>query len=388
MSGKELDRVGVMARVKGTDRAPSPGSPKSQSNLRRHYDRSKMHEEDRMASTTPSHQPTPTLFFDTVQGYQRAYALKAAVDLDLFTAIAGGSATVAEIARVCKAPERGIRILADYMTVAGFLVKSGELYSLTPDTAFFLDSRSPAYMGRALNFLLHPVQTEQIQQLAGTIRKGEGPSHTLAPDDLVWVDFAKGMAPMMFPAAQAIAGALKPALAGKLAPKILDIAAGHGIFGISIAQQCPNAQIYALDWAPVLQIAQQNAAGMGVADRYHLLPGSAFAVETGSGYDAVLLTNFLHHFDPATNVTLLKKVHAALAPRGQAVILEFVPNDDRVSPPVAAMFSLTMLSNTPHGDAYTFAELSDMCRKAGLESPHLVSLAPGPESLVIVRRPV
>src|SRR5260370_25236886 len=241
----------------------------------------------------------------------------------MFTAIAGGSATAEEIARAWKAPVRGIRILADYMTVAGFLVKSGERYSLTPDTAFFLDSRSPAYMGKALNFLLHPVQMEQIQHLAATIRKGEGPSHTLAADDPIWVDFAKGMAPLMFRRTKAIAGALKPALAAKAAPKVLDIAAGHGIFGISIAQQSPNAQIYALDWAPVLQVAQQNATAMGVASRYHLLPGSAFAVETGSGYDAVLLTNFLHHFYAATNLTLLKKVHAALAPRGQAVILEF-----------------------------------------------------------------
>src|SRR5258708_15951018 len=280
-----------------------------------------MHQEDQMASTTASHQPTPTLFFDTVQGSQRAYALKAAVDLDLFTAIAGGSATSEEIARACKAPVRGTRILDDYMTVAGFLVKSGERYSLTPDTAFFLDSRSPTYMGKALNFLLHPVQMEQIQHLAATIRKGEGPSHTLAADDPIWVDFAKGMAPMMFPAAQAIAGTLKPALAGKAAPKFLVIPTEHGIFGISIAQQSPNAQIYALDWAPVLQVAQQNATAMGVASRYHLLPGSAFAVETVSAYDAVLGPNFLHHFDAATCVTLLKKVHAALSPGGQAVIL-------------------------------------------------------------------
>src|SRR5258707_5550159 len=86
--------------------------------------RVKCNKKDQMASTTPSHQPNPTLFFDTVQGYQRAYALKAAVDLDLFTAIAGGSATAEEITRACKAPVRGTRILADYMTVAGFLVKS------------------------------------------------------------------------------------------------------------------------------------------------------------------------------------------------------------------------------------------------------------------------
>ena len=91
--------------------------------------------------------------------------------------------------------------------------------------------------------------------------------------------------------------------------------------------------------------------------RYHLLPGSAFEVDYGNGYDAVLMTNFLHHFDPATNQRLLKKAHAALNPGGQVVILEFVPNDDRVSPPVPAMFSLTMLSSTPQGDAYTYGRV-------------------------------
>jgi len=337
---------------------------------------------------SPRHQPNPTLFFDTVQGFQRSFALKAAVELNLFTVIGGGNATVADVAKGCGASERGVRILCDYLTVAGFLAKAGERYSLTPDTATFLDSKSPAYMGKALNFMLHPAHLESVQRMADAVRKGGGESGMLSPDDPIWVDFARGMAPMMFPAAQAMAQHLQPALAAKAKSKVLDIAAGHGIFGIMIAKQSPGAEIYALDWANVLAVAQENAAAMGVAGRYHLLPGSAFAMDMGSGYDAVLLTNFLHHFDPATNESLLRKVHAALAPGGQVVILEFVPNDDRISPPPAAMFSLTMLCNTPHGDAYTFAELGGMCRNAGFEALQLVSLAPGPESLVLARKPL
>jgi len=50
------------------------------------------------------------------------------------------------------------------------------------------------------------------------------------------------------------------------------------------------------------------------------------------------------------------------------VILEFVPNEDRVSPPVPAQFSLTMLAGTPGGDAYTFAELQRMLRSTGYSS--------------------
>ena len=53
----------------------------------------------------------------------------------------------------------------------------------------------------------------------------------------------------------------------------------------------------ALDWASVLEVAKENAQAAGVADRYTTLEGSAFDVDYGSGYDLVLLTNFLHHFD-------------------------------------------------------------------------------------------
>ena len=334
-------------------------------------------------------QPSPATFFDAVQGYQRSFILKAAVDLDLFTAIAHHQHTVAEIAHSVHASERGVRVLLDCLTVLGFLTKSNNRYSLTADSAFFLDSRSPAYLGRAVKFLLDPSQLGGMRNLAETVRQGHAPadSFAVAAEDQLWVDFARGMAPLMFPAAQAIAQLLKPALAGKSSPKILDIAAGHGTFGITVAEHFPNAEIHAVDWQNVLAVAQENARSHRVSDRYHLLPGSAFEVDFGSHYDAALVTNFLHHFDEKTNVTLLKKVHAALQPSGQAVILEFVPDEDRVSPPIPAMFSVTMLAGTPNGDAYTFSQLSEMCRAAGFEQPKLVPLEGFPQSLLIARKP-
>jgi len=341
------------------------------------------------AQQIPAIPPSPVQIFNTIQGYQRAFALKAAVDLDLFTAIAKGSRTAAEIAKNCNAAERGIRIMSDALVVMGFLTKSGNSYSLTPDTAFFLDSRSPAYLGLAFSFLLHPSQLAHFEHLGTAARKGGTADEqgTLAPNDPIWIEFAKGMAPMMMPAAQTMAGLLAGELSSRPSTKILDIAASHGLFGITIAQKLPKAHIYALDWANVLEVAKDNAAKQGLADRYHLLPGSAFDVDYGTGFDAVLITNLLHHFDPSKNEKMLKKAHAALNPGGQVLILEFVPNDDRVSPPVPAMFSLTMLGSTPDGDAYTLAEYATMCHNAGLETPRLVPLEPMPQSLVVARKP-
>ena len=164
---------------------------------------------------------------------------------------------------------------------------------------------------------------------------------------------------------------------------MLDIAAGHGIFGITLAQQNPTVEVTALDWPLVLQVATENAHKMGVGDRHTALPGSAFDVEFGSGYDLVLLTNFLHHFDVPTCEVLLKKVHAALAEGGQAVTLDFVPNDDRISPPRAAAFSLTMLASTPSGDAYTMSEYEAMFHNAGFTQSRLISSPTVPNQTIL-----
>ena len=166
----------------------------------------------------------------------------------------------------------------------------------------------------------------------------------------------------MRPPAQGIA----QLLASDPPRRVLDIAAGHGLFGITLAQKFPEANIVALDWAAVLAVAQENASKAGVESRYTQLPGSAFEVDFGKDYDVILVTNFFHHFDPPTCEQLMKKIHSALTPGGRCVTLEFVPNDDRVSPPISATFAMTMLASTPAGDAYTFAEYDRMFRAAGI----------------------
>ena len=335
-------------------------------------------------STSTAQQPSPQLFFQTINAHQRTEALKAAIELEVFTAIGEGNTTAAEIAKRCQTSERGMRILCDYLTIMEMLTKKDNHYALTLDSATFLDKRSPAYLGTAIEFLAAPELTEGSKHITEAVRRGgtaidnEG---TIGPDNPIWVKFARGMAPMMMMPSQLITKLVDPEADRKL--KILDIAAGHGLFGLAFAKNNPQAEITAVDWKAVLEVAKENAQKAGVADRYHTIEGSAFDVDFGSGYDLVLLTNFLHHFDPPTCETLLRKVHAALADGGQAVTLEFVPNDDRVTPPDAAGFSMMMLSGTPSGDAYTFAELERMFANAGFSRSTIHPLPPTIQQVVI-----
>src|SRR5438093_1444769 len=191
--------------------------------------------------------PSAEIVFDTLFAYQRSAALKAALDLDLFTAIDEGPTTTKALAGRCAASERGVRILCDYLTTIGLLTTLTSSYRVPP--------------------------------------------------------------------------------------------------------------------GPAPRLSQRSAAN--VHDGSRTLPGDASAVSFPDGFDAALVTNFVHHFVAATCTDFLKKVHAALKPAGRVAVLEFVPNQDRVSPPVPARFSLTMLSNPTSGDAYTFAELKHELEGAG-----------------------
>lgn len=310
--------------------------------------------------------PTPERIWQIITAFQMTAAMKAAIELGVFTRIAEGNKTAAAIAAASGAAERGIRILCDTMSVLGFLIKQGDEYSLADDTALFLVRTSPAYLGDVTDFILDPLHTRGFDDLTNAVRHG-GTTVTgdsaIDPESPMWPIFARSMTGMMVPSAQKMASELGYDKEAHI--KVLDIAAGHGMFGITVAQHYPNAEIHAVDWVNVLPVARENAEKFGVADRFNEIEGSAFDVDFGNGYDVVLVTNFLHNFDIPTCETFLKRVSHAIKDDGQVLTLEFIPNDDRVSPPAEALFSLVMLAATPGGDAYTLAELTSMFQNAG-----------------------
>jgi ubiquinone/menaquinone biosynthesis C-methylase UbiE len=337
-----------------------------------------------MATPTTASRPTPERIFSTLNAYQQTAALKSAIELDVFTAIGAGANTAAAIATKTGAAEKGVRVLCDYLTVQGFLTKDQRSYALTQESAVFLDRKSPACLASMTGFLGTERARGIFDSLTQAVRKGgsvwsEGDN--TKPNDEFWVAFARSMAPLTRPASEFIAGLLR-AEEGKPS-KVLDIAAGHGMYGITLARKNPKAEIVALDWPAVLQVAQENARRFGVAERYSVRAGSAFEVEMGSGYDYVLLTNIFHHFDVPTCERLMRRVHAALKPDGKAITLEFVPNEDRVTPPTAAAFSLIMLANTDAGDAYTFSEYEKMFRNAGFAKATLHPVPDMPQHVVV-----
>jgi SAM-dependent methyltransferase len=271
-----------------------------------------------------------------------------------------------------------VRVLCDYWSVEGLLVKTGHTYRLAPEAATYLDRASPAYLGGAMEFLNGPIRPF-FQRLTEAVRQGGCPgAGSVEAEYDGWIAFAEEMGAMMFPTAHSIARLLGP-----VSGRVLDLAAGHGLFGIVLAQGNPDVHVTAVDWPKVLDVARRHAARAGVGDRLTTIAGDAFTVDLQGPYDVILLTNLLHHFGPEQCTALLRRIRAVLRPGGRLVTLEFVPNEDRLSPPMAATFPLVMLATTAQGDAYTFSELDRMLRAAGFTSNHLHQPDDSPQQIIV-----
>ena len=330
----------------------------------------------------PASPPNPSLIFETLNAYQRTAVLRAAIELDLFTAIGEGASVIDRAAARCGASLRGIRILCDCLVTLGFLEKENGEYRLTEESALFLDRRSPSYLGSVTAFLGSPDATEPFHRLASIVRVDgfRETGATLAPDHPAWALFARSMAPMMAAPARMLA---KLAAGFQPAPRrILDIACGHGLFGIEAAKMFPGSTVVAVDWIHVLEVARENATRAGLDGRFHTISGSALEADLEGGYDLVIIANFLQLLGPATCESLLRRVHAAMNPGGRVLTFGFIPDEDRVGPPAQALFAATMLAMTPEGDAYTFSAYEAMFSRTRFPRSELATLPSGQRVIV------
>ncbi|MGA6973029.1 MAG: methyltransferase [Candidatus Binatus sp.] len=316
-----------------------------------------------------------------LQGAAGAAAMKAALDLEIFTHIANGANTAEKIAAAKHLPVRSTRILCDALVALDVLEKSGGSYSLPPLSRALLVKGSPTYAGGMAGIVGNRALWNEYGRLTEVVKAG----HTLldqsaeTDDNPFWQDFARGtrqMAQTVGPVVAEIAAESFKG-GGEGPRKILDIACGSGFYGISALKRFPGARLVQVDWPGVLKHAEVNARNAGVADRVEFRPGDIFADDLGNGYDLVLAVNIYHHFSIAKNIELSRRLAAAAAPGGMLVIIDLVPDEGREHERFALMFALTMLIWTHEGDAFTFSEYKQMLEAAGFRDIEL-KVAPGP----------
>ncbi|HUA33163.1 MAG TPA: methyltransferase [Candidatus Binataceae bacterium] len=332
----------------------------------------------------------PDTVMAIAQGHTASAALKAAVDLELFTHIAHGLDTAEKLAGKKGTPLRSMRILCNALVSFGMLRKSGGRYELPAAVSAMLVKGSPGYMGGMMAITGSRTLWNELARLSDVVKAG----HTLietgsaeAADNPFWEDFARGSRLMAQMTGPIIADTLAPIFGTAGPRRVLDIACGSGFYGISVLKKFPEARLTSVDWAKVLKVAELNARQAGVADRVEFRPADVFNDDLGSGYDLVMAVNIYHHFSPDKCIELSRRLHDAAAPGAHLAMVDMIPDESREKNQFALAFALTMLIWTHEGDTYTLSEYRKILESGGWHDIEFKPVSgPMPSQLIIAKQ--
>jgi 3-hydroxy-5-methyl-1-naphthoate 3-O-methyltransferase len=328
---------------------------------------------------------SPQKFLDDLWAARNSYALLAAVELNVFTALSGGRRTAADIAGKVNASETGIARLLDALTAMGHIEKKGNKYKLTPSSELFLVRGRETYMGDIANE--SRMTLPGWAQLTEVIRTGHpaASADSEAEGRTFFPDLVRSIFPLSYGAATSVVKSL-PGRKTKKWNRILDVAAGAAPWSLPFAQALPQVRITAMDFPEVTAVTREYAQRFGVADRFDYLEGSVWETEFGDRqYDLVILGHIIHAFGETAGRKLIQKSYRALKPGGTVLIAEMIPNDQRSGPPMPVLFGLNMLLHTSEGDVYTMGQYRRWLRDAGFSGIKTVAV-PSPSPVILATR--
>jgi SAM-dependent methyltransferase len=337
--------------------------------------------------STPSQSPvTPERIMQLAWSYAPPLIIEAAIRHQVFDLLDLGAETIDEVAARSGASLRGIRAIMNALAGLQLLTKDADgRFALSPDSAAFLVTSKPGYIGGMVKHTSTLVPGWlPLTEIVRTGKSAMGVNRQEAGSEF-FHEFVEDIFPVSYPAASRLADVLEVAAA--TAPvKVLDLAAGSGVWSVALAQRSPQVHVTAVDWPGVLDVTRRVTLRMGLAERYSFVAGDLATAEFGQDYDIATLGHILHSEGETRSRALLRKTFEALKPGGTIAIQEFLVDNSRTSPSLALIFAVNMLVATDEGDTWSFDEIAGWLREAGFANPRTVD-SPGPSPLILANRP-
>ena len=331
-------------------------------------------------------QLTPERIMQFAWGYAPPLILEAAIRHRVFDLLDGGPKTVNDIHKETGASERGLGAIMNALVALNFLAKDNQgRYSLTPESEAFLVSTKPGFQGGLIRHCSQHLVPKWLR-LNEIVERGQ-PVEAVNEETTggeFFEKFVNDIFPMSYPAARGVVQYLNFKAGAPV--RVLDLAAGSGVWGIALAQTNEQVRVTAVDWPRVIPVTRNTVARFGLSDRFSFIEGDLQKVDFGKGYNVATLGHILHSEGEQRSRELLAKTFKALASGGTIVIAEFLANADRTGPANAMLFAVNMLVNTQSGDTFSFEEISSWLREAGFVNARTVE-SPGPSPLILATKP-
>ncbi len=303
---------------------------------------------------------------DTLYAFTRSQILFAAIDLDLFSHVAGGANTLSALLDTLDLDERGLRILLNGLVGIGFLYKSeSDAYTLPADAAQFLVKNSPEYMGGMVHHCKRLY--ENWSMLTDAVSSGQpvGGAQSLAQLEAYFAELVKGLYVSNYPTAIKLAELLEVGQSAKNL-EVLDVAGGSAVWSIAMLEKDADSRATVIDLPSVIHVAEEYVDQHKLSNRFTYLPGDLEEMNFPQAYyDVAVMANICHALGPIATQRAFQKLAKTLKPGGKLAIIDFVPDDRRAKAGWALIFGVNMLITTPEGDVFTAAEYGQWLKDAG-----------------------
>ncbi len=300
---------------------------------------------------------------ETLLGMGRAFmesrVLLTGAELDLFTLVAPKPLSAEQIAGRIGADLRALTIVLDALAAMGLLIKENDTYKTEPSAARMLSSESPAAI---LPMIRHSADLwdrwgQLTHRVAGPREKEKsmrafiGAMHvvgsTLAPHIVSLVGISD-------------------------ARRLLDVGGATGTYTIAFLEAEPQMRATLFDLPQVIEMARERVSTAGMLDRVTLVAGDYRKDPLPAGHDLAFVSAIIHQNSPAENLTMFRKIFAALDPGGRIVVRDHILSPDRTHPRSGALFAVNMLVGTEGGNSYTETEIRDALEQAGFVGVRII----------------
>ena len=305
----------------------------------------------------------PTPLMDTLVGLLLAKTIIAATTLGIFDALEKEALTAAEIAERCGSDAKATEKLVRALFACKYLKYEENRFSLAPVSRRWLPKRASRSLHSAI---LHRGLDLRFMNFEEYVRHGKSQEFHSALSQEEWRIYHQGQADH---AAQMMDEVIERFSLPTNATDLLDLGGGHGLYSVALCRRYPNLRARVVDLATTIGELEAKRASDSAYGRVQFEVGDIRTVSLRPlSTDAVLLANVVHHFDYATNRSLIQRVAMALRPAGTVTVIDaFRPSSLQQTGQLEGLLDLYFGAASGVG-LWTLEDIREWSRKAGLDT--------------------